>query len=115
MMLTEIAVQSRIAQSSLLTQLGDYFKDYNTEDNVQLVEDVNIILSGKYEIVVNKDVIGKMERDGSVHVNWSFDDCKKTGNNKFNLKRDLMRVIHRRLVETKNNTEIVVGYTKSKL
>jgi hypothetical protein len=56
-----------------------------------------------------------MERDGSVHVNWSFDDCKKTGNNKFNLKRDLMRVIHRRLVETKNNTEIVVGYTKSKL
>jgi len=113
MMLTEIAVQSCIAQSSQLTQSGDYFEDYNTEDNVQPVEDVNIILSGKYEIVVNKDVIEKMERDGSVHVNWSFDDCNKTGNKKYNLKRDLVRVIHRRLVETKHNTEIIVGYTKA--
>ena len=52
-MLTEIDVQSCIAQSSQLTQSGDYF-DYNTEDNVQLGEDVNIFLSGKYEIVVNK-------------------------------------------------------------
>ena len=76
MMLTEIAVQSCIAQSSQLTQSGDYF-DYNTEDNVQLGEDVNILQSGKYEIVVSKDVIEMMERDGSVHVNWSFDYCKK--------------------------------------
>ena len=35
------------------------------------------------------------------------------GNKKFNLKRDLVRIIHRRLVETKNNTEIVLGYTKA--
>ncbi len=49
MMLTEIAVQSSIAQSSQLKQSGDN----NMEYNVQLVEDVNIILSGKYEIVVN--------------------------------------------------------------
>jgi len=76
MMLTEIAVQSCIVQSSQLTQLGDYL-DYNTEDNVQLGEDVNILLSGEYEIVMNKDVIEMMERDGSVHVNWSFDYCKK--------------------------------------
>ena len=76
MMLTEIAVQSCIVQSSQLTQLGDYF-DYNTEDNVQLGEDVNILLSGKNEIVMNNDVIEMMERDGSVHVNWSFDYCKK--------------------------------------
>ncbi len=54
-----------------------------------------------------------MERDGSVHVVWSFDQIKKVGNKKFNLKRDLVRVIHRRLVETKNNTEIVLGYTKA--
>jgi hypothetical protein len=53
MMLTEITVQSSIVQSSQLKQSGDH----NTEDNVQLAEDVNIILSGKYEIVVNKDVI----------------------------------------------------------
>jgi len=52
-MLAEITVQSCIAQSSQLTQSGDYF-DYNTEDNVQLGKDVNILLSGKYEIVVNK-------------------------------------------------------------
>ena len=83
---------------------------------VQRGEDVNIILSGQYEIVVNKDVIEVMERDGSVHVTWSFDHFKKMGNKKFNLKRDLVRVIHRRLVETKNNTDIIVlGYTKANL
>ncbi len=64
MMLTEIAMQSSIAQMSQLKQSGDY----NTEDILQQAEDVNIILSGKYEIVVNKDVIEKMERDGSVDV-----------------------------------------------
>ncbi len=32
---------------------------------------------------------------------------------KYNLKRDLVRVIHQRLVETKNNTDIVLGYTKA--
>jgi len=85
MMLTEIAVQSCIVQSSQLTQSGDYF-DYNTEDNVQLREDVNILLSVKYEIVVNKDVIEMMERDGSVNVNWSFDYCKKIGNKKIQFK-----------------------------
>ena len=35
------------------------------------------------------------------------------GNKKFNLKCDLVRVIHRRLVETKKYTEIVLGYTKA--
>ncbi len=67
MILTEIAVQSCIVQSSQWTQLAEYF-DYNTEDNVQLGEDVNRHLSGKYEIGVNKDVIEMMERDGSVHT-----------------------------------------------
>ena len=107
MMLTEIDVQSCIAQSSQLTQLGDYFIDYNTEENVQLVEDVNIILSGKYECN------WRDRKRWICSCELVLDDCKKTGNNKFNLKSDLMRVIHRRLVETKNNTEIVVGYTKA--
>ncbi len=40
MMLTEITVQSSIAQSSQLEQSGDY----NTEDILQQAEDVNIIL-----------------------------------------------------------------------
>jgi hypothetical protein len=112
MLLTEIALQSCIAQSSQLTRCDERFT-YKTENSVQRGEDVNIILSGQYEIVVNKDVIEMMERDGSVHVAWSFDQIKKVGNNKFNLKHDLVRVIHRRLVETKNNTEIVLGYTKA--
>ena len=112
MMLTEIALQSCISQSSQLTQCDESFT-YKTKNSVQRGEDVNIILSGQYEIVVNKDVIEMMERDGSVHVAWSFDQIKKVGNKKINLKRDLVRVIHRRLVGLKNNTEIVLGYTKA--
>jgi len=69
MMLTEIALQSCIAQSSQLTQWDDNFTS-KTENSVQRGEDVNIILSGQYKIVVNKDVIEMMERDGSVHVAW---------------------------------------------
>ncbi len=79
MLLTEIALQSCIAQSSQLTQCNESFI-YKTENSVQRGEDVNIILSGQYEIVVNKDVIEMMERDGSVHVAWSFDHFKKMGN-----------------------------------
>jgi hypothetical protein len=112
MMLTEIALQSCIAQSSQLTQMGDNFTN-KTKNSVERGEDVNIILSGQYEIVVNKDVLEMMERDGSVHVTWSFDHFQKMGNKKFNLKRDLVRIIHRRLVETKNYTGIVLGYTKA--
>lgn len=112
MMLTEIALQSCIAQSSQLTQWDDNFSS-KTENSEQRGEDVNIILSGQYEIVLNKDVIEMMERDGSVLVAWSFDQAKKMGNKKFNLNQDLVRVIHKKLVETKNNTQIVIGYTKA--
>jgi hypothetical protein len=59
-MLTEIALQSCIAQSSQLTQMGDNFT-YKTKNSVERGEDVNIILSGQYEIVANKDVIEMME------------------------------------------------------
>ena len=85
MMLTEIALQSCIAQSSQLTQWDDNFT-YKTENSEQRGEDVDIILSGQYEIVVNKDVIEMMERDGSVHVTWSFDHFKKNGKQKIQFK-----------------------------
>jgi len=114
MMLTEIALQSCIAQFSQLTQWDDNFT-YKTKNSVQRGEDVDIILSGQDEIVVNKDVIEMMERDGSVHVAWSFDNFKKMGNKKFNLKRDLVRVIHRRLVETKKTLRLFLDTPKQTL
>ena len=57
------------------------------ENSEQRGEDVDIILSGQYQIVLNKDVIEMMERDRSFHVAWSFDQIKKLGNKKFNLIR----------------------------
>jgi hypothetical protein len=36
-----------------------------------------------------------MEQDGTVDVIWSFDETKKNNNRKYNLHRDLVRVIHR--------------------
>ncbi len=76
--------------------------------------DLNCVILDQLWITINpenlnKDLIEMMERDGSVHVDvaWSFDQIKKVGNKKINLKCDLVRVI------TKNNTEIILGYTKA--
>ncbi len=131
MMLTDVAIQSCLAETSQLTQSCGNVNNYVTTDTVQgrisivkqtnkgQVEDVDIILSGKYKFVANTSVIKEMEQDGTVDVIWSFNETKKNDNRQFNLHRDLVRVIHRRLTEDDINSldyekysRIVYGYTK---
>jgi hypothetical protein len=61
-----------------------------TEDN----DIIRISLSGEYEFAVTSDIIDKMKNECCVDVTWSYNDVKKYDNDKFKLKKQLVRVIY---------------------
>ncbi len=88
-MLTLHAVQKCINESKHLKQ------SFGTDDGTTAVyeqetddatvndNEVNIFLSGKYEIIITEAVMETMETSSSVEVYWSLDNIKKSCNRKF--------------------------------
>ncbi len=117
MMLTLHALQSCINESKHLKQ------SFGTDDGTTAVyeqgsqdanvkdDEVNIFLSGKYEILLIEAVMETMETSSSVEVYCSFDNIKKSCNKKFLLYQDLVRCVHRKVRSLTTKVEKVAGYT----
>ena len=68
-------------------------------------------LSGKYEFIVNDEVMQAMKDDGMLNVVWAYDDRKVKEGQKYRLCRELTMVIHRKF-EWCIHGQRVNGYTK---
>ena len=118
-------VSSCIKESSRLNQYGGTYDETNGRyeeghPHAKQNEDkVNILLSVRYEFVVTPDVIDRTERKYTVDVSWSFEDNKKFDCILFNLKKDLAKMLHRKLTLVDMNSTStamitnVIGYTKA--
>ncbi len=118
-MLTLHVVQSCINESKCLKQ------SFGTDDGTTAVyeqetadatvndDEVNIFLSGKYEIFITEAVMETMETSSSVEVYWSFDNIKKSCNRKFLSHKDLVRCVHGKITSLTNVVDTVIGYTKA--
>ncbi len=59
---------------------------------------ISIEMSGKYDIRVTHELIEMMEAESKVNINWSYDDKILDGNSyKYNLNKDLVKLLHRRV------------------
>jgi hypothetical protein len=69
-------------------------------------------MSGKYDLRVSRELIEMMEAESKVNVNWSYNvKILKGSCQKYNLNKDLVKVLHRRLCSSIGT--IVTGFTKA--
>ncbi len=67
-------------------------------DTTQPKRDIFIEISGKYDFRVTRELIEMMEAESNLIVNWSYDVKILKGRcQKYNLNKDLVKVLHRRL------------------
>jgi hypothetical protein len=75
-------------------------------------DDIHVALSGKYEFIINEEVIKTMKEKGKLNVVWAYDDRKVKEGQKYRLCRELVTVIHRKFEWYRHGTR-VNGYTKA--
>ena len=83
------------------------FREQHKED-----DDIHISLSGKYEFIINEEVMKTMKEKGKSNVVWAYDDRKVKEGQKYRLCRELVTVIHRKFEWYRHGTR-VNGYTKA--
>jgi hypothetical protein len=109
MLVSGYAVQDCLIESNHYKQSGE------PETNLDVTQqkgDISIEMSGKYDFRLTRVLIEIMEAESKVNVNWSYNDKILKGScHKYNLNKDLVKVLHRRLhlsIGTK-----VTGFTKA--
>ncbi len=98
MMLSSCAVQHLTECSSRLVQAVVSIEVSN-EDMIHIehqenVDDVQVLLSGQYEIDVLQAVINEMQIEHTVTVAWLIENTDKNYNLKYKLSKDLVWCLH---------------------
>ncbi len=110
MLVSVYAAHDCTISSNLYKQSGNTDIDDSTEPK----GDVVIEMSGKYDFKVTSEVIEMMETESKVIVNWSYNfQILKVSSNKYNLNKDYVKVLHKRLCSSSGTT--VTGFTKAKI
>ncbi len=116
MMLSSCAVQHPTECSRRLVQVGSievsnegliHRKHQENDDNVQ------VLLSGKYEINVPQAVINEMQTEHTVTVAWLTENTDKNNNRKYNLSKDLVRCLHQKITHSEEAIKKIIGYTRA--
>ncbi len=109
MLVSGYAVQDCLIESNHYKQSGESETDL---DITQQKGNIFIEMSGKYNFRVTRVLIEMMEAESKVNVNWSYNvKILKASCHKYNLNKDLMKILHRRLHSSIGT--IVIGFTKA--
>jgi hypothetical protein len=96
MLVSGYAAQDCLIESNHYKQPGDSETEL---DIIQLKGDISIEMSGQYDFRITCVLIEMMEAESKVNVNWSYNVKTLKGScHKYNLNKDLVKVIHRRKV-----------------
>jgi hypothetical protein len=108
MLVSGYAVHDCQIKSILYKQSGNTETDFYTTESKG---DVVVEMSGKNDFKVTRELIEMMETEAKI-VNWSYDvKILKISCEKYNLNKDLVKVLHRRLHSSIGT--IVAGFTKA--
>jgi hypothetical protein len=109
MLVSSYAANDCQIKSNLYNQSGNTDRDFDTKEPKR---DVVIEMSGKYDFKVVCESIEMMEAESKIIVNWSYDvKILKGSCDKYNLNKDLVKVLHRRLCSSIG--KIVTRFTKA--
>ncbi len=116
MMLSSCAVRHLTECSRRLVQVGSievsnkgmiHSKHQEHNDNVQ------VLLSGKYEINVSQAVINEMQTEHTLTVAWLMEKTDKNNNQKYNLSKDLVWCLHQKIIHSEEAITKIIGYTRA--
>jgi hypothetical protein len=113
MMLSKHAVQYITEDSNHLIQAGtehvarQQYTDTGGKDNV------DIHLSGQYELEATPEVLEKIDTDDTIDIIWLMGNYKKKNNRKFKLKRELVHCLHRKIKESRVEITKIAGHTRA--
>jgi hypothetical protein len=82
-------------------------KHQENNDNVQ------VLLSGKYEINVLQAVFNEMQTEHTITVAWLTENTDKNINQKYNLSKDLVRCLHQKIIHSEGAITKIIGYTRT--
>jgi hypothetical protein len=83
-------------KSNLYKQSGNTDTEFDTTEPK---EDVVIEMSGKNDFKGTRELIELMEAESKIIINWSYNvKILKRSCEKYNLNKDLVKVLHRRYV-----------------
>ncbi len=99
MMLSSCAVQHLTECSSGLVKVGSV--EVSNEDMIHSEyrendDDVQVLLSGQYEINVSQAVINEMQTEHTMTVAWLTENTDKNNNLKIKLSKDLVWCLHQK-------------------
>ncbi len=63
-------------------------------------DDVQVLLSGQYVINVTQAVINEMQTEHTITVAWLMENTDKNNNQKYNLSKDLVRCLHKKIIHS---------------
>ncbi len=107
------AIQHLAYVSSFLIQSGteDIARQLDEEPDEE--DNVRIKMSGKYELEVTPEMIDKMETDETIDEVWLTGKAKKKNSGKYKLKKELVKLLVRRINDSTKNIMMIVGHTRA--
>ncbi len=72
-------------------------------------DDVQVLLSGQYEINVLQAVINEMQTEHTVAVAWLTENIDKNNNLKFKLSKDLVWCLHQKKIIQKKQLQSLLN------
>jgi len=92
-------------------------KNYSKKDNNIASDtdndDVQIELSGRYDLILTREIIEEMHQERTVRVKWHTNDNEKKCNQNYRLHPALVKCLHRHITKCKDNVSKVTGYTRA--
>ena len=76
-------------------------------------DNVDIHLSGQYELEATPEVLEKIDTDDTIDIIWLMGNYKKKNNRKFKLKRELLHCLSRKIKESQEEITKIVGHTRA--
>jgi hypothetical protein len=83
--------------------------------NINHHDDIQIELSGQYEITVSTAVLEKMSFENTVDVKWLTKNSDKSRNDDWSLNKDLVKCLYRHILQQTDKITLVTGYTRARL
>ena len=83
--------------------------------NINHHDDIQIELSGRYEITVSTAVLEQMSFENTVDVKWLTKNSDKSRNDDWSLNKDLVKCLYRYILQQTDKITTVIGYTPARL
>jgi hypothetical protein len=76
-------------------------------------DDVQVLLSGQYEIDVSQALMNEMQIEHTMTVAWLTENTDKNNNLNYKLSKDLVQCLYKKIIHLEEAITKIIGYTRA--